>query len=206
LDSPEAEWGFDPALNAELSRLCRAMDRPLERLSFATAQALSGPVAELYRAWYREHGHPADRLLVGSFALIDAHLPITRGLVPYWTVFPTLPARDALGRYLTGIAPYAEIHLGLFSHGTCSIGHAGPADWDEILTHATRRGSYCGVDRAAHPQDFAGNARYHRQAARLPPAGAPPGPAPWPWVRHRLRELADPAVGYDTEPVPASDG
>lgn len=201
-ESPEAEWGFDLALLPELARLCAARGWALERLSFPTAQALSGPVAELHRAWYTEHDVPADRLLVGSFALIDAHVPLTRGLVPYWTVFPTLPARDELEDYLAGAAPYDEIHLGLFSHGTRSIGRATISDWDSVLSRA-HRGEYCGVDRAAHPQDFASNARFHRRAAQLPATGTPPGPAPWPWLRQWLREHTGPGLRYH---VPVGGG
>ncbi|WP_433271366.1 hypothetical protein ACQPZF_12205 [Actinosynnema sp. CS-041913] len=185
--SPEAEWGFDPTLVPDLARLSTAENWLLERLEFPSAQALSEPVAEAYRAWYAEQGVPADRLLVGSFALIDAHLPPARGLVPYWTVFSTLPARDMLDDYLRRTAPFDEIHLGLFSHGTRSAGLATIEDWDRVLERA-RHGAYCGVDRSAFPLDFASNARFHERAAALPAAGAQPGPAPWTWLRHRLRD------------------
>ncbi|CCH32341.1 hypothetical protein ABZ816_24600 [Actinosynnema sp. NPDC047251] len=183
--SPEAEWGFDPALVPDLARLCAQRGWTLERLGFPSAQALSEPVAEAHRAWYTEQGVTANRLLVSSFALIDAHLPLTLGFVPYWTVFSTLPARDALDDYLRRAAAYDEIRLGVFSHGTRSIGLATPADWDLVLSRA-RHGACCGVDRAAFPLDFAANARFHEQAAKLPPAANRPGPAPWTWVRDRL--------------------
>jgi hypothetical protein len=193
-ESPEAEWGFDAALLPSLARLCTREGWQLERLSFPRADELSGPVAELYRSWYAEQGVPADRLLVSCFAVIDAHLPLTRGLVPYWTLFGTCAARDTLDHYLRGTRPYEEIHLGLFSHGTCSIGRARIEDWDQILHHASRRGAYCGVDTSAYPQDFASNSGFHRAASALPATDALPGVAPWPWVRDHLR--ADAGVGY----------
>jgi hypothetical protein len=197
-ENPEAEWGFEPALVPDLARLCTAQGWALERLSFASAQSLSAPVAEIHRSWYREHEIAADRLLVSCFALIDPHLPLARGLVPYWTVFSTVPARDTLREYLAGAAPFDEIHLGLFSHGIRSIGHATIGDWDDVLSRA-RNGAYCGVDRSAYPQDFASNGRFHRSAAELPSAGVAPGPAPWPWIRRQLAGQIGPDVRYRTE-------
>jgi hypothetical protein len=196
-DSPEAEWGFDPALLPDLQELCGAEDRRLDRLAFPRADALSGPVAELYRSWFTEQGLPANRLLGSSFAVIDAHVPLTNGLVPYWTLFGTCAARDTLERYLRDADPYDEIHLGLFSHGTCSIGRAPIEDWDRVLARASRRGAYCGVDTSAYPQDFASNGRFHRAATKLPAAPVAPGTAPWEWVRGRLRSAHDhPGVDY----------
>lgn len=199
--SPEAEWGFDPGLLGDLATLCAAEGWSLERLTFPRADVLSGPVAELHRSWYAEQGVPANRLLVGCFAVIDAHLPLARGLVPYWTLFATRAARDTLDGYLRHADPYDELHLGLFSHGTCSIGHARIADWDRVLAHARDRGSYCGVDAAAYPQDFASNSRFHRAAAALPATDPLPAPAPWPWVRERLRAGGHTGIGYHSERV-----
>jgi hypothetical protein len=188
-DSPEAEWGFDDAILPELTELCRANGFELDRLSFPRADAISGPVAELYRSWYAEQGLPANRLLGTSFALIDVHLPLARGLVPYWTLFGTCAARDTLDDYLRRTRPYDEIHLGLFAHGTCSIGRARIEDWDTVLALARDTGAYCGVDPAVYPQDFASNGRFHRAARELPGTGA--GTVPWSWVRDRLRAWQD---------------
>jgi hypothetical protein len=196
-ESPEAEWGFDPALLPELEDLCGAEGWRLDRLAFPRADALSGPVAELYRSWYTERGVSANRLLVSSFAVIDVHVPLTHGLVPYWTLFGTRAAGDTLDHYLRDVEPYDEIHLGLFSHGTCSIGRARIGDWDRVLAHARRHGAYCGVDTRAYPQDFASNGRFHRAAAKLPPAPTPPGTPPWDWVRDRLRSAhSHPGLDY----------
>ncbi|HEX2130138.1 MAG TPA: hypothetical protein VHH15_01165 [Actinophytocola sp.] len=177
-DGPEAEWGFDPALLDDLAEFSP------RHLTFRRADELSGPVAGLYRDWYADVGVPANRLLVSCFAVIDAHLPLARGLVPYWALFGTCAARDTLAAHLADADPYDEIHLGLFSHGTCSIGHARPPDWAGVLGRARHRGAFCGVDPAAFPQDFASNGRFHRAAAALP--GGPVPAAPWPWVRDRL--------------------
>lgn len=196
-ESPEAEWGFDAALLPHLENLCREEGFGLDRLTFDRADTVSGPVAGLYRSWYAERGRPANRLLVGSFALIDVHVPLTRGLVPYWALFGTLDARDTLADHLRHTEPYDDIHLGVFSHGTHSIGLAHVEDWDKVLAHAHRTGAYCGVDTAAYPQDFASNGRFHRAAAALPAAGPPVEPAPWPWLRDRLRTWHDSRCHYE---------
>jgi hypothetical protein len=200
-ESPEAEWGFDPALLPGLRDLCGAEGWQLDHLDFPRADALSGPVAELYRSWYAEQGVAADRLLGSSFAVIDVHVPLTHGLVPYWSLFGTCDARDTLLRYLDGTEPYEEIHLGLFSHGTHSIGRAHIGDWDAVLARARRRGAYCGVDPRAYPQDFASNGRFHRGAAALPASPARPGTPSWDWVREKLRSArGHPAVRYTAAP------
>jgi hypothetical protein len=183
-ESPEAEWGFDPALLSDVRDLCRTEGFALSRLSFPRADAISGQVAELYRSWYTERDVPANRLLVSSFAVIDVHVPLTRGLVPYWTLFGTQDAHGTLDEYLRQAKPYEDVHLGLFSHGTRSIGLATIEDWRTILAHARHTGDFCGVDLAAYPQDFASNGRFHRAASALP--GAPVDTAPWPWLRDRL--------------------
>jgi hypothetical protein len=112
-------------------------------------------------------------------------VPLTHGLVPYWTLFGTRDAHGTLDGYLRGTEPYDDIHLGLFSHGTCSIGMARIEDWDEVLAHARRTGAYCGVDTATYPQDFASNGRFHRAAQALP--ATPVATAPWAWTRDQLR-------------------
>jgi hypothetical protein len=195
-DSPEAEWGFDDAILPGLENLCRTEGFALDRLSFARADALSGPVADLYRSWHAEQGHPANRLLVSCFALIDAHVPLTHGLVPYWTLFGTRNAHGTLAEHLRDTRPYDDIHLGLFSHGTCSIGLARIEDWDEVLAHARHTGAYCGVDTGAYPQDFASNGRFHRAAQALP--GNPVPNASWAWTRDQLRTWRDERVRYTT--------
>jgi len=187
-ESPEAEWGFEPALLDDLAQACAGQDRRLLRLSFPHAQTLSAPVSEAYRDWYTECGVAADRLVAGCFLLFEPRLPLRLGLVPQWTVFCTEPARAELRLYLDQAKPYREVHIGLFSHGTCSIGLAGADRWAEL-------GTLLGVDRAVFPQDFASNGRFHRALAALPPTeGAPVPEAGWDWVHRRLRDRLEPPV------------
>jgi hypothetical protein len=99
-------------------------------------------------------------------------------------VFSTEAAAAALVDYLDHTRRYDEIHIGLFSHGTDSIGVAALRDWDRALGRAAVRGAYCGVDRKVYPQDFASNGRFHAAVAELD--GPPAQPAGWEWVRDWL--------------------
>lgn len=198
VDSPEAEWGFDRDLLPDLTRLCDRHGWRLERLRFPASDALSAPVAEIYRAWYAEHGVDADRLLVDCFALLDVHLPLSIGLVPFWTTFNTLPARDSLLAYLDG-SSFDEILVGLFSHGIRSIGNASIADWDQALARARRHAAYCGVDTSVYPQDFAAYLRFHDRLAGVRKRTAVPHPAEWSWLRKAADEVfgrADDGTGF----------
>jgi pimeloyl-ACP methyl ester carboxylesterase len=168
-DAPEAEWGFDPALSEDLSELARERGWRLRRVTFDEPAALSPLVAELYRWWYRRRGRPEDRLLVESFVLLDPHLVLATGLVPYWSEFAVEPSADSLEKYLDGTQPYAEILLTLFQHGTEGVGVAPIERWRELLGRAGTRG-----DPRLHPRDFGSFGRFHRQLAGMarhtPPA------------------------------------
>src|SRR5207248_7706076 len=93
-ESPEAEWGFEPALRADLARLAGRRGYRLCRLTFPTPDALSPPTAELYRWWYRRRGLPDGRLLAESFIVMEPWWALRAGLVPFWMLFNTEPSAD----------------------------------------------------------------------------------------------------------------
>ncbi|TDC84022.1 hypothetical protein [Actinomadura sp. 7K507] len=169
-DSPEAEWGFDPSLLADLS------DFPVHRLRFPAPQALSPAVADLYRAWYRQRGIPDTRMFASCFLLLEPWWTLRTGSVPYWLTFNTEPARRNLLEYLDGTDPYDEIRLTLFSNGVPALGQAPIPAWREVLTRARTTGTFTGVDTAAYPRDFAAFARMHQSLARVRPVYPMPDP------------------------------
>jgi pimeloyl-ACP methyl ester carboxylesterase len=177
-EAPEAEWGLDPALLRELEDLADRRGWRLCRIPFDEPDDLSGLVAELYRWWYHRHRRPADRLLVEQFVLLDPHLALTRGLVPYWSAFPVDASADALERHLDAAddaaAPYDEIRMTLFSHGTQGVGLAGIDRWRSLLGRARHHGAFLGVDPERFPRDFAGFVRFSRELRALGPPVAPP--------------------------------
>jgi len=177
-ESPEAEWGFEPALAADVERLARAEGYRVERLAFAEPDELSAPVAELQRRWYAESGQPARRLLVESFILLDPWLAARTRSVAFWTTFSTQPSVESLQCYLSAAAPYPEIVATLFAHGVASIGVAGPEHWCSLFRHAEHGGRLLGTRPQAFPEDFAVFARFHRELAAIPERYPPPSPLP----------------------------
>lgn len=175
-ESPEAEWGLQPALLDDLTALARQQRFALDVLRFDAPQRLSPAVADLHRSWYAARGLPGDRLLVGSFLLLDPWQTLRTGSVPYWSVFGTESCRRSLESYLTTADPYDEIRVLLFNHGTESIGLASARDWHRTAGHARKLGVLTGVDAAAYPRDFACLVRSHRALRRI--RGRRPMPLP----------------------------
>jgi hypothetical protein len=160
-EAPEAEWGFEQALAADVQRFADEHGYRVRRLSFDAPPDLSPLVADLHRWWYAERGLPDDRLLVETFILLEPWWTLAAGLVPLWTTFNTEDAAAPVERYLDQRPPFAEIHLTLFAHGVDSVGLAPIERWRAIVNRATRDGRFAGVDQRAYPRDFASFVRYH---------------------------------------------
>ncbi|MEV5547420.1 hypothetical protein AB0L35_15045 [Streptomyces sp. NPDC052309] len=166
-DSPEAEWGTDPTLLDDIRAFAGPRGLDAQLLRFDTPQRLSPAVADLYRTWYADRGLPTGRLLVESFLLLEPWWALRTGSVPYWTVFGTQAFRAHLEAYLDASAPYEEIRILLFNHGTESIGLAGAQDWRRTAARARKIGLLTGVDAAAYPRDFASFVRSHRALSTI---------------------------------------
>lgn len=174
--SPEAEWGFEEALAADVEGLAARRGDRVVRIVFDEPEDTSPLVAELYRWWYRARGIEARRLLVDSFILMDPWWTLRLGAVPFWTKFGTEVSFERLERHLDEAEPYDEIHLMLFAHGVNSIGVPPIERWRALLDRARVRGRFVGVDEKAYPRDFATFARYHPALRAIP--GRCPMPSP----------------------------
>ncbi|MFI5489906.1 hypothetical protein [Micromonospora echinaurantiaca] len=171
-ESPEAEWGFEPALRDDAIAFARRHGYQVRRLVFDDPEDLSPLVADLYRWWYRQRGLPADRLLVESFILIDPWWALRTGCVPYWSTFPVQSSADALARHLDQSDTYDHLHLALFCHGVESVGLATVDRWHELLRRAAVAGSFAGVDPRRYPSDLSTFFRF-QSALRAIPARYP---------------------------------
>jgi len=188
-ESPEAEWGFEPALREDVLRFAGAHGYRVKRLVFAEPEQLSPLVADFYRAWYRERGMVANRLLVESFALQEPYWALRTGSVPFWTVFNKEPSARALEEYLQHRAPFDEVNLTLFSHGVDSVGLVPIDRWARLLGYARKEGRFIGVDTDAFPRDFAVYARFYTELKRRVRARYPlPGPLPLARLERFLEE------------------
>ncbi|HET9731296.1 MAG TPA: hypothetical protein VFP54_01365 [Acidimicrobiales bacterium] len=175
-DRPEAEWGFDPALGADVDDFARRHGFRVVRVRFDMADDLSPAVAELFRWWYGQLGWPTDRLFVESFVLMDPWWTLRAGAVPYWCTFNGGPGMSRLCRYLDQVDKYRVIEATLVSNGTRTVGVAGPDQWNDVFGRATSVGRLAGVDAGRFPTDLAVFARYRDTLRR----GGPRRPVPAP--------------------------
>jgi len=173
-ERPEAEWGFEQSLVADVERFATARGYRVRRLRFDGPQELSPLVADLYRWWNERLGRSSRRLLVESFILLDPAWCAGAGYVPFWTVFPVEPAADAFQAYARERGPFAEAHALLFNHGVDSIGLVRPQEWRRLLADSAERSSLVAVDERQFPRDFATFGRYDRALDRLARPGTPP--------------------------------
>jgi hypothetical protein len=177
-ESPEAEWGFEPALRDDVIAFARRHGYRVRRLIFNDPEDLSPLVADLYRWWYRERGMPSNRLLIESFILLEPRWTLLTGCVPYWSIFPVQRSAEALARYLDEPDTYDFLHLMLFCHGVESVGLVTVDQWRTILQRARVTGTFAGVDTRRYPSDLAAVFSYQR-ALRAVPARYPiPEPLP----------------------------
>jgi hypothetical protein len=165
-DQPEAEWGFMPDLREDVERFARQHGYAVRRIVFTEPEDLSPFVADLYRWWYLQRGIHPVRLLVESFILIEPYWTLRAGLTPYWAKFSTQPSVQKLEEYLEGAAPFEEIHVMLFPHGTEGAGFAPASRWQQVIDRVGA-GGFLGVDQDAYPRDFAGLKNYHEAIKEL---------------------------------------
>jgi hypothetical protein len=185
--SPEAEWGFEPALLDDVEALARKRAWQLMRIVFEEPEHLSPLVADLYRWWYAERGQPAGRLLVETFIALDPWWTLRTGSVPFWLKFPVEADAAWLARYLDSVDPYEEIGLTLFCHGVESAGWVPAPEWRRLLGARVRRLRFLGVNERVYPRDFAS---FVRLPAALEALGAH-RPMPAPLTLDALRRFVD---------------
>ncbi|MCP3103745.1 hypothetical protein LZ198_33165 [Myxococcus sp. K15C18031901] len=169
-DSPEAEWGFEPALLEDLARLARERRWRLRRIVYPEPEALSPLVADLHRHWFRARHIPVRRLLVESFILMEPWWALRTGAVPFWLACNQESSARALEQYLDVSEPWDEQYLMLYSHGVESINLASMERWRGLLARAVEHAALLGVDPVAYPRDFATLVRYHPALKRELPA------------------------------------
>jgi hypothetical protein len=175
-EAPEAEWGFEPALAADIARFAEEHRFKIVRLIFEEPEDLSPFVADLYRWWYARRRIETSRLLVGSFMLLEPWWTLRTGSIPFWMKFNMDPSAEALERYLEWSGPFDYMHMILFSHGVDCVGLTPIERWREILGRARKSGEFAGVDEDLFPRDFAVLGRYHRAVRAI--AARYPMPAP----------------------------
>ena len=173
-EAPEAEWGFEPALAAEVRRLAARHGWRVRTISYGAPEDLSPRVADIYADRNQRRGIGERRLLAESFIVMEPYWVMRTGAIPFWLVFNMQPSARALERYLRAQPAFDQVGIMLFSHGVDSVGLAPIERWRAL-------GELIGVDARAYPRDFGAFVRYHyalrrRFRARYPlPAPLPLG-------------------------------
>lgn len=162
-ETPEAEWGFEPALRGDIEQFARRHGYRVQRIVFEQPDHLSPLVAELYRWWYRQRGIRANRMLVESFVILEPHWTLRTGSAPFWLKFNMEPSLHYINEYLDSADPYDEIYMTLFSHGVSAVGLPSIEEWRQVLSRARTYGSFIGIDEQKFPRHFASFTRYHHE-------------------------------------------
>ena len=175
-EAAEAEWGFSDALGPEIEEFGRRNGFRVVRIGFVRPEEPSPLVADLYRWWYARRGEGGQRLIAGSYILLDPFWTLRLGAVPFWCAAAVEPSAEALRRYLDLRPVFDRLHIALFAPGVELIGLASVETWQALLARGRKQGSFLGNDPAAFPADFAVFARYSPALRHLP--GRLPMPEP----------------------------
>jgi hypothetical protein len=111
--SPEAEWGFAPALREDVDAFARRHGYRVQRIVFEQPEGMSPMVSDLYRWWYQRLDAAGTRLVVESFILMEPYWTIRTRSVPFWMVFNTEGSFEALDRYLRQAPVFDELLITL---------------------------------------------------------------------------------------------
>lgn len=165
LPGPEAEWGYDDALTADIMNVASAQKHPVVRISFDHPQDLSGPVARLFRGAISRNN--PSRLLMTNFAMLAPVHVLVTGAVPYWAVWNDVASLNKLAQFLGGEARFDIIDGLLFQNGARAQGQATARQWLETFKKYAERGRLVGLKMNKHPFDFAAMERYSRVLRRI---------------------------------------
>jgi hypothetical protein len=167
-ESPEAEWGFEPALLDDIRELAARRGYRVRRIVFTEPEDLSPLVADLYRWWYARRGIEARRLLVEQFIVMDPYWTLRTGSVPLWLEFNMERSLKTAHAYLDGTDRYDEVRAMLFNHGVEAVGLPSAGEWASVFDRARFHGGWLGAEPEEFPMDYAQYARYHTALQHLP--------------------------------------
>jgi hypothetical protein len=175
-ESPEAEWGFEPALLDDIRELAAQRGYKVRRIVFTEPEEMSPLVADLYRWWYDQRGITSRRLLVEQFIVMEPYWALRTGSVPFWLEFNMERSLRSIQEYLDRAEPYNDIRLMMFNHGVEAVGLPTAEEWASIFERARHHGSWLGADPSEFPMDYAQFSKYHTEVRKIPERHLMPSP------------------------------
>jgi hypothetical protein len=174
--APEAEWGYDQAMTADIRAFAARYGYRVARLRIESPDAAAPVIADTYRDWYAATGQPSTRLLVETFICAEPRWALATRTVPLWLTFGTEPSLDVFSKYLTEGHGFDDVAITLFPHGVRSAGYAPAERWQSVSRDHGVTPALAGVDPDKWPIDFAGLATYADELHRKVPPGERPKP------------------------------
>lgn len=169
------ETGVEAGFEESVRSWARGRQLRLYRVLYASADAFSAAVADLYRTWLRGAGKTGNRLVVTSGRLLDPAQVLRTGLVPYWCETPASHTANALCWWLAGSAPFSSIDVLVDAFGVPTAATANAAQWHAAARFGSRR-AY--VDPAAANLGTFPLPLKHATAVLRGQAADPPPPPP----------------------------
>jgi len=186
-ESPEAEWGYEPALTEDIKKLAVEKNYRIVELSFNEPDDISPFVADLYSWWNEMREIPEKRLYIENFILIEPWWVLTTGSIPFWTKFNTEASLKTIKEYLKD-KEFDEIYLTLFSNGIEAIGFRPIEEWKELFEFAKNQGDFIGVDPKKFPANFSVFIRYYSELKKKITARYP---IPEPLTLEQMKEFIE---------------
>ena len=153
---PEAEWGYDAALTADIQELANSLGARVVRLTYEAPQDLSGPISRLFMRDRKQ------RLFVTNFNMLAPAFIHRSGAAPYWAVFNDQKTLAKLDGFLSAHGPFERVDSLLFQNGVQAKGQATASDWLDALSAHACSARLLGLLPDQHPRDFAAFDRYRR--------------------------------------------
>lgn len=179
-EAPEAEWGYEPALTADVEEFAARHGYRVVELRFPGPESPSRLVADAYLDAYGGH---ARRLLAETFICVEPTWVLQSRSVPLWLTFATESSLATLDAHLRhGTGGLTDLLVTLFPHGVRSAGIAPAEAWIRTGTTNGLGTTLAGVARSRWPADFASLATYSRALRRVDRGDDPPPPMTLEWV------------------------
>ncbi|MBD3427056.1 MAG: hypothetical protein GF409_07510 [Candidatus Omnitrophica bacterium] len=161
-DVPEAEWGYDKSLDADIKELAREKGYKVRRIRYRHPDIMGPLAADMTRQWYKNNGIDDERYLVECFALLEPLLAARTGSIPFWMAFNTQTSFDMLRRYMGQKTGVKELYVMIMSNAVEGIGLVPLKDWKKFMKNTAAKSDFLGIDGDLYPFDLGSFIKYYK--------------------------------------------